>query len=641
MCVAHTRALVRVNVFAMECANRWSSIARLSTRASSSRLSTEARSATIVVVGRHSSRNWHRARFPARRASYADEDETASYERWSIAETEDTESSERLGTFERTTFSFLDESGPNALVTARPTRSRSRTLFVSIVGLMFLGSLAQGASLSVIVRRLFTVAVVRFVFRRAYRFACNVYEGASEVRVQFSIKGVVSAASSRARLVLRGSMDGVRPACERAMAKFNEDRRGMLLIPLVAAFVGWFTNWLAVKMIFYPIKFTGIPWLQYVEGAVYGFDILQPLGIVGWQGIVPAKAAQMSLTMVTMVTEKLVNVQEVFMLLNPTAVSDLLMSEVPSMAREIAGAISVPNWAVSLAERGVPALPGPILGEVSEVVTSYLSGFVVLLQQQVDSVIDLKELVVTAMCTDRVVLVDLFQRCGAAELSFLVNSGLFFGFFLGVIQMIVWAFYNNPWSITIGGLIVGLATNWLALKCIFEPVEPVYVGPFKLQGLFLQRQQEVSGTFSDYLTAKVLKSEEIWNNMLNGLKGAEFDEMLRSYTKNFVIEEAARRGMDVAELDIELVDEICQRVVDELPDHVDVLHDYTDSTLGLQALMREKMQLMTPQAFERVLHPVFEQDETTLIISGAVLGAIAGYIQQVYSVKGTDSDDSQ
>ena len=41
---------------------------------------------------------------------------------------------------------------------------------------------------------------------------------------------------------------------------------------------------------------------------------------------------------------------------------------------------------------------------------------------------------------------------------------------------------------------------------------------------------------------------------------------------------------------------------------------------GLQDLMREKMALMTPQEFERVLHPIFEQDELTLIASGAVLG---------------------
>jgi uncharacterized membrane protein YheB (UPF0754 family) len=426
-------------------------------------------------------------------------------------------------------------------------------------------------------------------------------------------------------------------AVSRAVEKFNADRKGMLLIPLVAAFVGWFTNWLAVKMIFYPINFLGIPLFQYVEGSVYGFDILQPLGILGWQGIVPAKAAQMSLTMVTMVTEKLVNVQAVFMLLDPTAVSSLLLTEVPNMASKIASEM-IPDWSLKLAESVLPALPTPTLGEVSGIVSNYLSGFVTLLQQQVDHVIDLKELVVTAMCTDRVVLVDLFRRCGAAELDFLVNSGLFFGFLLGVIQMVVWAFYDNPWSITIGGMVVGLLTNWLALKCIFEPVEPVFVGPFKIQGLFLQRQHEVSGTFSDYLTEKVLKSENIWRNMLNGEKGPEFNAMLEEYTKKFVVEEAATRGMSVSDLDISLIDDVCRKVVEKLPEHVHVLHEYTDATLGLKELMRERMKLMTPQEFERVLHPIFEQDELTLIISGAVLGAAAGYIQQIYSVKKDDED---
>ena len=544
----------------------------------------------------------------------------------------------------------LEEKGSTVVDAGRSASSalvNSRVLFVCALVFIALGSFAQGASLSVLFRRLATVSTVRFVFRRFYKLACAVVDGARAIQFGDALED----AGKRTRDLVRGakvSASGtfevlsapfiklhasLRKAFLRALEKFNADRRGMLLIPLVAAFVGWFTNWLAVQMIFYPVKFFGIPWLQYTEGSAYGFDILQPLGVLGWQGIVPAKAAQMSLTMVTMVTEKLVNVQEVFMLLNPSEISTLLLKEVPSMATSIVSTFDVPTWAAQLAERGVSALPSPTLGEISEVISSYLSGFVLLLQKQVDHVVDLKELVVTAMCTDRVVLVDLFRRCGAAELDFLVNSGLFFGFFLGVIQMVVWAFYDNPWFITVGGLIVGLATNWLALKCIFEPVEPMFVGPFKIQGLFLQRQQEVSGTFSDYLTSKVLKSSEIWDNMLNGLKGEDFDAMLREYTRTFVIDEAARRGMVVADVDTHLIDEVAQRVVDALPEHIFVLHDYTDATLNLQQLIREKMKLMTPQEFERVLHPIFEQDEMTLIISGAVLGAVAGYIQQIYSVK--------
>lgn len=59
---------------------------------------------------------------------------------------------------------------------------------------------------------------------------------------------------------------------------------------------------LAVEMIFHPLVWRGIP-LKIIEG--------QPLGLIGWQGIVPAKAGVMAERMVDMVTTQLVDVEEV------------------------------------------------------------------------------------------------------------------------------------------------------------------------------------------------------------------------------------------------------------------------------------------------------------------------------------------
>ena len=136
-------------------------------------------------------------------------------------------------------------------------------------------------------------------------------------------------------------------AMEDAKAKYRANPRGILLIPVVAAFVGWFTNWLAVKMIFYPIGFFGVPIAQMVEGYQYGYPILNPLGAVGWQGIVPAKAAQMAHTMVTMVTTKLIDVQDVFLRLSPNKIANLLAPEVPLMASDVARDFA-PRWAVEV-----------------------------------------------------------------------------------------------------------------------------------------------------------------------------------------------------------------------------------------------------------------------------------------------------
>ena len=39
-------------------------------------------------------------------------------------------------------------------------------------------------------------------------------------------------------------------------------------------------------------------------------------------------------------------------------------------------------------------------------------------------------------------------------------------------QMALWIFYELPWTLAAGGAVVGYLTNWIALKLIFEPVEP-------------------------------------------------------------------------------------------------------------------------------------------------------------------------
>ena len=68
----------------------------------------------------------------------------------------------------------------------------------------------------------------------------------------------------------------------------------VLLIPVISAFIGWFTNWLAVQMMFYPNDFVGIP------------------PFLGWQGIVPASAERLARFSTRLITTKLLSLEELF-----------------------------------------------------------------------------------------------------------------------------------------------------------------------------------------------------------------------------------------------------------------------------------------------------------------------------------------
>ena len=192
--------------------------------------------------------------------------------------------------------------------------------------------------------------------------------------------------------------------------------------------------------------------------------------------------------------------------------------------------------------------------------------------------------------------------------------------------MAVALFFENPWTLSIGGLIVGLATNWLALKWIFEPVNPTKVGPFILQGQFLTRQKEVSAEFSKFFANKILTSSQVWNSILNDpTTSPSFYALFARHFIGF-----ANRITKCLNINVEpeVISMATNRAMSKLPDHIPVLHSYIDSTMGLEETLRVKMEQMTSSQFERVLHPIFEEDEATLIAAGAVLGFIAGLIQQ-------------
>ena len=403
----------------------------------------------------------------------------------------------------------------------------------------------------------------------------------------------------------------------KAKQKFLARPGTYLIIPVIAAVVGWFTNYLAVQMIFYPINYLGIPLWRKPE---------VPLGLIGWQGIVPCKTKTMSIAVCDMVTSQLLTVKEAFGRLNANEVAKLLAPEVPKLGMEVIEDIApkaVTSWPVALWQ-GLSQRQQSLLKFIN---VRFLTRMVRDMQQNIDSIFSLQSCVVGQMVQDRAKLGELFQKVGQQELDFLTNSGLWFGFLLGLIQMGVALVWDNPWTLSIGGGIVGLATNWLALKWIFEPVNPTKFGPFILQGQFLRRQKEVAAEFSKFFSTKILSSPRLWDSILtdpgttpafHGMFAKHFGKVLR------VISLGLFRGVP----EPETIDLVTRKAIEKLPGHVHVLHEYVDKTLGLEDTLRTKMEAMSSAKFERVLHPIFEEDELTLILAGAALGFAAGLVQQ-------------
>lgn len=382
-----------------------------------------------------------------------------------------------------------------------------------------------------------------------------------------------------------------------AAREFLRNPFGYLTIPLVAAIVGYGTNWVGVKMIFYPIGFWGLPIRRWPE---------QPLGLIGWQGIVPAKVRKMSARLVDIITMKLLSAKEAFAKIDPNRLAVLLEPSIIEAVEKDA------PWG----EAWLLVIKPNVRNLLTEISKS--------IQKDIDSLLDLREVVGSAFLSNKVLLGELFQKAGREELRFLVDSGFGFGFILGLIQMWLWILFPNNWVLPVGGALVGYITNWVAIKLIFEPVEPTPVGPFVLQGLFQKRQPEVSLEFSEFLDERVLTSPRLIDNMVNGRYKDRFEAMVQAHIPSIVPAEVVQAAIGGFR---KLADEPCSHPV----------HQYVGEKLELKSTLTVRLKALSSAEFENLLHPVFEEDEIILIIAGGVLGAAAGFVQMVFGWGGPPS----
>jgi len=182
--------------------------------------------------------------------------------------------------------------------------------------------------------------------------------------------------------------------------------------------------------------------------------------------------------------------------------------------------------------------------------------------------------------------------------------------------MMAWARRPLPWTLPLAGALVGYVTNWIAIKLLFEPANPVEVGPLRLQGLFESRQPEVSDEFGRFMAHRVLSSARLLEALADGGDGGELHRYLRRQLPHFLVPDrvvsAAVRAIGEAARD---------------PAAHRELHRYVQQTLDVEDTLSRRLKRLSPTDFEDLLHPVFQEDELTLIVVGGVLGAVAGGLQ--------------
>jgi uncharacterized membrane protein YheB (UPF0754 family) len=415
-------------------------------------------------------------------------------------------------------------------------------------------------------------------------------------------------------------------------------------IPLFTAVVGWLINWTGLIMLFNPIYFHGIKIPGMADLAKLAPRKLQEVpgilqGGVGWQGIVPARAAKMGSIAVDKASAKLGTPAEFYQQLEPDRIAEHIVSmferDIPMLVDDVMQRSNPTFWRdlPAPAKRAIYARVQQQLPSVVKTVTDEIG-------VHIDQLLDVKLMVVDHFQKNPQVVVSIFKVFGKKELNLMVLFGFIFGFLLGIPVAFADHWFHQWWLLPVLGIFVGWITNFLGMWLIFEPPEPTRKFGIKFHGLFLRRQSEAAEVYAQIIADDVVTLERIGDFLLDGPRGDRTRQMLAS-ALGPAIDKAAGPARGAARVAIgrRAYDTIKDTFASEAVDRT--ITPFRDEEFSrkqsekIRVLFAARTKELPPRDFVEVRRSAIKEDEWMLYAHGAIMGLAGGFLHlSIFGVGG-------
>lgn len=408
-------------------------------------------------------------------------------------------------------------------------------------------------------------------------------------------------------------------------------------IPVVACLFTWFHIWMAIQMMFRPLEFVGL-W-QY-QSAGMG---------IGWQGVVPRKAARMASMGYSCARPYIQGPRDIMGAVNPKS---LVAKVRPQLTAVIEGALAkvgaehFPWTDRQMGEQSRRRIADAAVDRIIETCPLLWNTFTEILSDKQRG-IDNDGMFVKVFTENKVLLNNFFQSLGEREFRFIEHCGAVMGFICGLIQLI--AFNNLSGTsrdlfLPVTGFFLGIFSNWLAIQMVFKPVWPIPVRIFgfhvyNIQGLFIKRQPDVCVLYSKMVVDNFLNFNKIIEYLMTQpelwarLKATYLEHNTRVMKEAMGMMANWLAPLAFGKKQFQLLEESMKgALVTGLYEAKDI-HNIAGKYVGKVTQLEKKnclaLQKMPPDEFENLLHPIFQEDEWILVLLGGVLGVLVG-MGQIY-----------
>jgi uncharacterized membrane protein YheB (UPF0754 family) len=199
----------------------------------------------------------------------------------------------------------------------------------------------------------------------------------------------------------------------------------LFIVPVISAFIGWFANWIAIKMLFHP---------------------RQPKRLLGitFHGIFPKRQRQFAEKLAKLVSGELISFndieEKITISSNLESIMPMVEAHIDDFLRNKLGK-AMPMIGMFIGEKTINELKGIFMNELKEIFPDVMKQYMNQLKHQ----LDLEKIVVekvSAFSSDK--LETVFYQIMSKEFRFVQLVGAGLGFLIGIIQVLITVLTIQP-----------------------------------------------------------------------------------------------------------------------------------------------------------------------------------------------------
>ncbi len=189
----------------------------------------------------------------------------------------------------------------------------------------------------------------------------------------------------------------------------------------------------------------------------------------------------------------------------------------------------------------------------------------------------------------------------------------------------------NLCAMPIIAALIGWATNYVAVKMLLRPIQPIYFLGMKFQGLLPRRHAELADRIAEAIAREFLTKEDILG-FLKQTNPAEAMRVLVLKKWNEKISEVlapfpmVQMFLSPSKLE-EIRDHLIKMLFQDSGEYLEILAANLESQLDLKESIRKNILAFELERLESIIEEIASKEFREIERMGAILGAFVGIIQ--------------